>query len=127
MARPRTPLAKAKVTGQDKRHSERFKGRKEPPPRGPLGDPPNWMKKPGQIEAWNTFADELFWLDRSHRAIVSIAADIRGRQIAGEEMDVKAYTLLRQCLGQMGATPADASKVQMPDDDTPDDPSAKYF
>jgi hypothetical protein len=36
-------------------------------------------------------------------------------------------TLLRQCLGQMGATPADASKIQIPEDETRDDPSAKYF
>jgi hypothetical protein len=36
---------------------------------------------------------------------------------------------LRQTLGMLGATPADASKITMPDDDeeTPADPSEKYF
>jgi hypothetical protein len=30
-------------------------------------------------------------------------------------------------LGSRGATPSDASKVKMPDDDEPDDTSKKYF
>ncbi|SPL63721.1 hypothetical protein OHAE_3653 [Ochrobactrum soli] len=29
---------------------------------------------------------------------------------------MQALNLLRQCLGQMGATPSDATKVSMPDD-----------
>jgi hypothetical protein len=43
------------------------------------------MKKASQLEA-QTFADELPWLNHSHRALVSIAAEIRGRLIAGEEL-----------------------------------------
>lgn len=127
MARPRVPLQKAVTTGRVAQNPARFKGRTEPRSTGPLGPPPKWMKNAASQEAWNTFGTELPWLNMSHRAIVSIAADIRGRQIAGEDVGVKAFSLLRMCLNSMGATPADASKVQMPDKDNPDDPSEKYF
>ncbi len=36
--------------------------------------------------------------------------------MAGQEVGVQAMNLLRQMLGQMGATPADASKVATPDE-----------
>jgi hypothetical protein len=129
MPRPRTPLAKAKATGQDVgTHKASFEDRKEPIVTAPLGKPPKWMKKATQLEAWQTFADELPWLNHSHRSLVEIASEIRGRLFAGEEVGVQALNLLRQCLGSMGATPSDASKVKMPDGDEKDkDPSAKYF
>ncbi len=84
------------------------------------------MKKASQLEAWHTFADELPWLNQSHRALVGIASEIRGRLIAGEDIGVKAMNLLRLCLGSMGATPADSSKVRMPAEKV-DDPAHKYF
>jgi hypothetical protein len=45
-----------------------------------------------------------------------MAAHIQGRIMAGQEVGVQAMNLLRQMLGQMGATPADASKVATGDD-----------
>jgi hypothetical protein len=127
MARPRVPLIKAQTTGRTLRNPRRFADRKEPVVTSPLGPPPKWLKKPGQVEAWNTFADELPWLNRSHRALVSLASDIRGRVISGEDVGVKALNLLRMMLGSMGATPSDASKVAMPPEKDEDDPAAKYF
>jgi hypothetical protein len=128
MPRHRTPLAKAKATGRILHDPKRFKNRKEPPPNGPLGKPPTWMKNKTQIEAWNTFAEELPWLNHSHRAIVGIASDIRGRLMAGEELSVNALNLLRLTLGQMGATPVDSSKITLPEDkDDEDDPADRYF
>lgn len=130
MPRARTPLAKAKATGQDSgTNKKRFEERKEPTIESPLGDPPKYMKKAGEIEAWHMLSAELPWLNNSHRAIVAIACDILGRKIAGEDVGVQALNLLRQCLGQLGATPSDASKVKMPDGDDKDsqDPSKKYF
>jgi hypothetical protein len=86
------------------------------------------MTGKGQIEAWRTFANELPWLNRSHRAIVSIAAEMQGRIIVGEELPVSGYNLLRICLGQLGATPVDASRIALPGDaKSDDDPSRKYF
>jgi hypothetical protein len=127
MPRPRTPLAKAKATGRTLHDPGRFKNRKEPPPNGPLGKPPKWMKGPTQIEAWNTFADELPWLNRSHRALVGIASDIRGKLMAGDDLSVNALNLLRLTLGQMGATPVDSSKITVPEEEDDEDPAAKYF
>ena len=101
--------------------------RKEPTGLGPLGAPPKFLKTPSLIEAWNTFSDELPWLNKSHRGLVAIGSDIRGRLIAGEDVGVKALNLLRMILGSRGATPSDASKVKMPDDEEPDDTSKKYF
>jgi len=127
MARPRVPLQKALTTGRVAQNPARFKGRTEPKSTGPLGPPPKWMTNSHDKLAWETFREELPYLNMSHRAIVGIASSIRGRQIAGEEVGVKAFSLLRMCLNSMGATPADASKVQMPDNDKPDDPSSRYF
>jgi hypothetical protein len=128
MAKPRTPKAKLIATGQTEgTHAANYKDRKELPARGPLGNPPKWMKKASQIEAWKTFEDELYWLNHSHRGLVEIASEIRGRLIAGEEVGVQALNLLRQCLGSMGATPSDSSKVSLPGDETDKDPSDKYF
>jgi hypothetical protein len=128
MPRPRTPLAKATATGRTLHDPKRYKDRCEPPSRGPLGKPPKWMKRPTQIDAWNTFADELPWLNKSHRSLVAIASDIRGRLVAGEELSVNSMNLLRLTLGQMGATPVDSSKITLPEDeDNEDDPADKYF
>ena len=127
MPRARTPKVKAVATGRVLHDPKRFAGRNEPIVDRPLGEPPSYMKTPAQIEAWASFSEELPWLNRSHRALVSIACEIRGRQIAGEEVGVKAMSLLRQCLGQLGATPADASKVTMPAEKAEADPADKYF
>jgi hypothetical protein len=127
MPRARTPKVKAVATGRVLHDPKRFEGRNEPIVDRPLGDPPSYMKTAAQIEAWAAFSDELGWLNRSHRALVGIASEIRGRQIAGEEVGVKALSLLRQCLGQLGATPSDASKVKMPEEKVPNDPASKYF
>jgi hypothetical protein len=122
----RTPLQKAVATGRTQHDPKRFAGRNEPAANGPLGPPPAWLKKPA-AEAWEEFDDELPWLNRSHRCIVGIAAIARAELVAGCA-DIKMLNLLRQCLGQLGATPSDASKISMPEEsETPADPSAKYF
>lgn len=120
MARPRTPRAKAAVEGADKKNPQRFRGRNDVGVDGPLGDPPAWLVDTDTNmarSAWVLFADELPWLNKSHRALVGMAASVRGRLIAGQDVGVQALNLLRQCLGQMGATPADATKVSLPDDE----------
>jgi hypothetical protein len=124
----RTPLMKAEATGRILHDPARFKGRKEPPSKGPLGEPPAWLKKKGEREAWTTLRGELPWLNHSHRALVSIASTLLGRLMDGEELSVNALNLVRLCLSQMGASPVDASKITLPDDeDEVEDPAAKYF
>lgn len=120
MARPRIPRAKAALEARDKINAGRFKNRKEPQSPGELGDPPDWMGGE-QRAAWKIFQREIPWLTESHRGLVEIATIIRARLASGEEVGVQALNLLRQCLGQMGATPSDASKVALPEDDEEED------
>jgi hypothetical protein len=127
MPRPRTSLAKARATGQDIIHATRFKQRKEPESNGPLGPPPNWMTKKDQRDSWETFRVEIPWLNKSHRCLTAIACIARADLISGGELNVRMLTLLRQCLGSMGATPSDASKITLPDEETTVDSADKYF
>jgi hypothetical protein len=127
MARSRVPMAKAIATGRVLHDAKRFKNRKEPEFTGPLGPPPSWMKKKEQKDSWETFRIEIPWLQKSHRALVGIASVARANLMSDAEFNVRMANLLRQCLGQMGATPADASKITMPDDGAPEDISKKYF
>lgn len=118
MARPRTPKAKAAVTGQAVKQKTKFDGRKEPKVDAPVGEPPEWLVDNDLSKArtaWMTFTKEIPWLNETHRSFLEIAANIRGRLMTGQEVGVQALNLLRQCLGQMGATPADATKVSFPD------------
>lgn len=124
MAKPRTPVAKAKAAGREIVNAGRYKNRKEPRA-DCLGAPPSWMAK-DQAMIWEQFAKELSWLNGSHRALLEIATSIRVRVVRGEDVGVQALNLLRQCLGQMGATPADATKVTMPDE-TDEAPEDKFF
>lgn len=127
MAKPRTPIAKAKVAGRDAVNPGRFKDRKEPSS-SPLGGPSSWMKTELQHVAWEAFRKEMPWLMESHRAHVEIAAKIRARLMAddAEEVGIQALNLLRQCIGQMGGNPADASKVAVPDGEA-DEPEDRFF
>lgn len=119
MPKPRTPLAKARAEGRELINKGRFKGRKEPEGFGPIGKPPRWVKDTEGNQAataWDEMVKDLPWLNSSHRAHLTIAATIYGRIIAGQDVGVQALNLLRQCLGQMGGNPADATKVTQPDD-----------
>lgn len=118
MARPRSPLAKAKAEGREKINAGRFKGRAEPNAKGPLGKPPAWLRDIDESKAksaWLLFEREIPWLTESHRMLVGMAANIQGRIMAGQDVGVQAMNLLRQMLGQMGATPSDASRIVVPD------------
>ena len=126
MPRPRVPKAKAVATGRVLHDPKRFQAREEPATNGPLGDAPAWLKTQSQKDAWDEFQSEIPWLNKSHRSLVAIAATIRARVMSGEDIGVKALNLLRMCLGQLGATPTDASKVRMPVEKK-DDPADKYF
>lgn len=126
MARPRTPKAKAEATGQAAVRRKKFEARNEPAVNEELGPAPDWMDE-GQRDAWNVISKEIPWLNSSHRALVEIAATIRARLMAGQDVGVQALNLLRQCLGQMGATPADASKAGAKPDGESKDPADEFF
>lgn len=124
MPRPRTPSGKAEVTGRSRHDPGRFKNRQEPNT-DLLGGPSDFLDEHG-VKAWEAFKKECFWLKESHRAFVEVASTIRGRLLKGENVGVQALNLLRLCLGQMGATPADASKVNIPNGEE-EDPDDAYY
>ncbi|MBY5585299.1 hypothetical protein [Rhizobium leguminosarum] len=120
MARPRNPLGKAKAEGRETINAGRFKGRKEPKANGPLGAPPKWLVDTDASKAksaWLLFQKEIPWLTQSHRMLVGMASHVQGAIMAGQEVGVQRMNFLRQVLGQMGATPSDASKITVPDDE----------
>jgi hypothetical protein len=124
MPNPRTPQARARITGRELKDPARFEKRSDPNV-GPLGDPPAWMTAQQRI-AWETFRAEIPWLAESDRSLTGIAATIQARLMAGEDVGVQALNLLRQCLGQMGATPADRSKIAVPNEQS-EDPAERFF
>ena len=118
MPRPRTPKAKAAVTGVADKKRKKFEARIEPEASGPLGDPPDWLLDTDgnkQRSAWLLIKKEIPWLTEHDRILVQMAASIQGRFMAQQEVGIQAMNMLRQILGQMGATPADRTKVTMPD------------
>jgi len=112
------------VQASDTKNPQRFKNRVEPKVDAPIGAPPDWLVDNDLSKArtaWLTFMAEIPWLNETHRSFLEIASNIRGRLMTGQEVGVQALNLLRQCLGQMGATPADATKVTLPNNDEEDE------
>jgi len=126
MARPRTPKAKAEITGYADKQKTKFESRNEPTVADNVGDPFEWLNEHAQ-KAWQEIASEVPWLNWSHRGHLAIAANIRGRMMKGDDVGVQAMNLLRQCYGQMGATPADASKAGAKPDGEKTDPADEFF
>jgi hypothetical protein len=124
--RPRKPLAKAKIEGRDKIHAGRYSGRNEPKGTEGAGDPPDYLQDvDGNLTrtAWYLFTIEIPWLNSSHRSLLEMASLIRGEIIAGGMPGIQRLNALRMMLAQMGATPADATKVGVggKDDEDEDD------
>lgn len=130
MPRPRTPLAKAKLTGADAKHPDRFRDRSEPVTKGrPVGNPPGYMNKEAAT-AWRELARTLGWLEVEDRGAVEVAAlaigQVRTMHKVGEPVTAALFSAMNTALGKLGATPADRSKVSTgaPEDD--DDPFAQF-
>lgn len=128
MARNRTPLSKAKLTGADKKHPDRFKKRSEPDGGGPLGNPPDYFD-PLQIRIWEVFRVELPWLARSDRAMVELACVTRAQiQAAGDSVTASLIREHRQQLSSLGGTPVTRSNVTpAPADPDADCPFAQFM
>ena len=128
MARPRTPTAKAALTGADKINPGRFKPRSEPKASGrDLGQPPSYLP-PTAKKAWATFADELPWLTFEDRGAVEIVSLMRAQIMDGMTADLPAsfFGNYRMALSSLGATPVDRTKVYQPPQEDEDDPFAAF-
>lgn len=119
MARPRTPVAKAKVTGAAAKDPQRHRDRKEPASR-PLGDPSTFLDEHGR-QAWEAYRRELPWLMESDRSLIEVACSVRGKLLSGGDVGVQALSMLQSILSKLGGSPADRSKVAVPDDDKEED------
>jgi|AntRauTorcE11898_2_1112593.scaffolds.fasta_scaffold05951_2 phage terminase small subunit len=130
MPRPKTPTAKARLTGADKKHPDRFKNRAEPATQGrPIGEPLAYMDKEAKA-AWRELARNLGWLEIEDRGAVEVASlamgALRATVKAGELPTAALVSASRQALAALGATPADRSKVHVSGDDDTDDPFARF-
>ncbi|RYG79406.1 MAG: hypothetical protein EON59_16280 [Alphaproteobacteria bacterium] len=115
MAAPRTPVAKARVTGAAAKNPQRHRDRGDPKTT-PLGEASIFLDEFGR-QAWEGYRRELPWLMESDRSLVEIAASVRGRLIGGQDVGVTALSMLQSILSKMGGSPADRSKVNAPDDE----------
>lgn len=124
MARPRTPKAKAEVSGATSIHPGRFKGRSSPKSARPVGDPYVRMTE-AQQEAWRDLADNMPWLNSAHRPLLRLACIWMAKMDEGD-FGVSATKALSAILSKLGATPTDESKVSHGGEDD-EDPSDKFF
>ena len=128
MPRPQTPLAKAALTGADKKDPQRYRNRSNPKQSGkPVGDPPDYIGKSAK-KAWVTFVDELPWLTFEHRASLEVVSIMRGQIMDGLPADVPAsfFGNYRMALSSLGATPVDMAKVYQPKEPEDDDPFGAF-
>ncbi|OCJ06093.1 hypothetical protein A6U85_03765 [Agrobacterium sp. 13-626] len=124
MAPPRKSRAQAEVDGTAATRPGRYRARNEPSITSPIGDPPDYIKDTPESKArsaWYEYAVELPWLRASNRSILVVASLLKGEILAGHMPTAQKLNLLRQTLGSLGATPADASKITVPDEDNDTD------
>ena len=125
MPRPRLPAAKAEIGGAAIINAGRFKDRKPPKGTRSLGEPYKLMTEPEQL-AWHEFAEELPWLNSSHRALLQLACRLRSRLNTDPDMGVNAMQAYSAVLSKLAATPVDETKVSMPDGDD-SDPTDRFI
>jgi hypothetical protein len=127
MPRPKKSALLARISGADLNHPARYKSASMAPTSVTLiGGPPSWLDA-AQGMAWNELRDTLPWIEKAHTGIVGIASVLLAKLHAGTA-NMSEMNLLRLCLGQLGATPADARRVSMPEaDKAGDDPAEQCF
>lgn len=119
MARQKSPLALARLTGADRKNPQRYRDRTEPPSDDGVGDPPDHLSASAK-KAWRSFRNELPWLRRSDRCILGSASMLRARFQDEDELPNAAFIReYRAHLAVIGATPVDRQRLGWapPDDD----------
>lgn len=126
MPRPKTPIAKAKLTGAYDKHPERYRGRNEPQGLGELGDPPEYLSEPEKA-AWIAFADELPWLVVSDRALLESACKLRALIRQPDDVTAALMRELRLHVSALGGCPTNRSNISMPEEQSGDNPFNKFL
>lgn len=119
MAPPRLPVAKADVTGAAAKNPGRHANRNDPST-VPLGKPSTFLDEHGAA-AWEGFKLELPWLMESDRAMVEVCSLIRGELMAGKDVGVTRLSMYQSTLSKLGASPADRSKISVPEEEDDDE------
>lgn len=130
MPRPRTPLAKARLTGADRKDPDRFRDRAEPKTsKAPVGKAPAYLDKEAKA-VWSELARDLGWLVLEDRAALEVASlavgQVRKMHRAGEPITGALFAAMNASLGKLGASPADRSKVNATPPEDDDDPFAAF-
>lgn len=116
------PALKDAVTGQDKKSTGRKSGKVAKTK--PIGEPYDDMTEEA-CEIWHRTVDEIPWLDSSHRMLLRQLCILHVRDsVVG--LSAGQLTTYVKILQLMGATPVDASKLTLSDDQT-EDPLDKFF
>lgn len=127
MPRHRTPLAKAALTGADRKNPQRYRDRSGPELSGrPIGQAPDYLS-PSARAAWRRFTAELPWLVHEDRAALELACELRGRLAdSGQQITAALLGAYRGALVSLGATPVDRAKVSRGRKEERDDPFAAF-
>lgn len=126
MARPRVPQAKAKVSGAALKNPGRFKDRKTPGRKRPIGEPYATMTDE-QKACWHEFVEDMPWLHSAHRTLLRLACYHAARLETDDEFGVSATQALSAILSKLGATPVDETKVMHGEDGDHEDPAEAFF
>lgn len=126
MPRPRTPTAKAKLTGAAANHPERFKARSDPKSSGPVGDPPAFLSG-NEKKAWRDFAGRWSWITADDEPALVALCQMRALiEDKNFEKNAAFYTAYRLAMSDFGGSPVSRSKVYQAEGEEDDDPFAKF-
>lgn len=109
----------ADASGAMERNPQRYADRQNAPkPEGPLGDPPNHFDET-QRDLWNEIVGTVpaLVLTSADRLLVEVTTMLLGKLRMGIIKPVEIGHL-RACLGSMGLTPADRTRVTKTDEPT---------
>lgn len=127
MPRPKTSLAKAKLTGEIHNHPGRFKDRGEVKPGGPIGKPSGFLSDAANA-AWHDFKDCWPWLTTYDRAALELLCVVRA-EIEDPTTEKKAslFSTYRLMLSDFGGTPVSRSKISLPADEDEPNPFDEFY
>jgi hypothetical protein len=114
MPKPRIPSGKARILGADIRSPGRYAGRNDPAVAS-IGEPSPHLKDEERA-SWLRFTAELPWLVESDRALLEVASVLRSKLDCRDTVGLNHLQIYSAILSKLGATPADRSRVSMPDD-----------
>jgi len=126
MPNPRTPTAKAEVTGTALIHPARH-NKKSKPKTAKVGKPYKSLTDEEQAY-WAQFTKEFPWLAASDRQQLKLLCQLSAQyDLSPADFPFNKLNMIRQILNSFGGSPADRSKVHAPDEETEDDPTKEFL